>query len=319
MKYELTREIIDCLPTDRTLFHYFKDYYAVYLIRRELERLGSGRIAQLKQSRFAGLIAKPVIKAILAAHGNGEIKAEDFEALWPEDYETYVLTLGIWGDRRGYFASQTSRPGTNLVLQLNFCQRHDQAFRTCVANEPDLFNFQCHPISNRKTTLAWARIDLDLNTDEALIEEIQNDWLRDSTGLLEEYRAALSGNLRSFDFCGNRVSVDRVYRYFRDEIERHRAIWSEAMLNAALCFLLDEIGIGTVYYHSHDTGAAIKGIGSRKPPKSLYSSLPRQFCFERVGTPPEFLARDRYSRRRLGKIKNQAWFRMDAETFPQSC
>ena len=311
MEYETAREIIDCLPSDRTLYHYFKDYYAVCLLRRELESLGIRRIAQLKQSRFASLTTKPVIREILAGQGNGEIPVEGFEPVWPEMYETYVLTLGVWGGPQRHFAAQTSRPGVNLVLQLNFSERHDQMFRRCIGKERDMFNYTCHPISALKTTLAWARIDLDFSSNEALIEEIQNDWLRDSDQLLRFYQLAAARKQRSFYYFGRTIEIDRAYSYFHDEINRHRKIWSEAMLNAALGFLLDEIGIGTIYYHSHVTGAAVKGIYYSKPPRSLYSKLPGQFCFEKANTAPEFLINDKHSRRRLRKIKKQLWYRME--------
>lgn len=41
------------------------------------------------------------------------------------------------------------------------------------------FNYCGHPVSRQRNTLAWARLDLDLNSATALIEEIQSDWIRD--------------------------------------------------------------------------------------------------------------------------------------------
>ena len=311
MKTELAQEIIHCLPEDRTLFHYYKDYYAVYLLQREIMSAGIDQVAQLKRCRYANLTAKPVIKSLLANRGSGEISAEDFETLWSDDYETYVLTLGSWGQTKddGYF--QTSRPGTNIVLQLNFSRRHDQRYRRCFGDELDLFSFSSHPISPHKTTLAWARIDLDFNTDEALIEEIQNDWLRRFNDFMWDFRYAVKQGHLSFDYFGMNVYVDRAFEYYQYEIKPQQDIWSEAMLSATLKFLLDEIGIKTVYYHSDVTGAAMKRIHFGKPPRSLYSKLPNQFCFNRVTDAPAFLAKDKSARRRLRKIKNQQWFRME--------
>ena len=118
MKTELAQEIIHCLPEDRTLFHYYKDYYAVYLLQREIMSAGIDQVAQLKRCRYANLTAKPVIKSLLANRGSGEISAEDFETLWSDDYETYVLTLGSWGQTMDTFKlhGQGQISYCNLIL-----------------------------------------------------------------------------------------------------------------------------------------------------------------------------------------------------------
>ncbi len=44
--------------------------------------------------------------------------------------------------------------------------------------DDDSFKYTGHPIHKTRNSIAWARIDLDYLTGEVLIEEIQNDWLR---------------------------------------------------------------------------------------------------------------------------------------------
>ena len=53
------------------------------------------------------------------------------------------------------------------------------------------------------------------------------------------------------------------------------------MLTATLDFVHRELGINKVFYHSFDTGVRLKGIESGwGPPRSIYTDLPRRFCFE---------------------------------------
>jgi hypothetical protein len=40
------------------------------------------------------------------------------------------------------------------------------------------FEWSAHPIRRSPSTLAWSRVDIDFENGEALIEEIQTDWVR---------------------------------------------------------------------------------------------------------------------------------------------
>ena len=79
------------------------------------------------------------------------------------------------------------------------------------------------------------------------------------------------------------------------------------MLAATIWFLREEIGISRIYYHTHEYGAQLKRIRWGLPPRSLYTSLPRRFCFERTEEAPEFLVR--YATRgRARRLLNAARF-----------
>ena len=54
----------------------------------------------------------------------------------------------------------------------------------------------------------------------------------------------------------------------------------------------------------------IKGIRYRKPPRSVYSQLPRKFCFSKTHNAPEFLYQDKQFRRTYKKIDNSEWYYM---------
>lgn len=76
------------------------------------------------------------------------------------------------------------------MLQLNFGNHHNSRYRKLVkAEEKQILNGICHPVFKRRKTgyfretLAWARLDIDFERDECLIEEIQSDWVRDAKDL----------------------------------------------------------------------------------------------------------------------------------------
>ena len=71
MKPEFAREVMDCLPTGRTLFRYAKDDYAFLLLR-----MMSGRepcIHKLRQTTARKLLEKPAVKPFLAACAGGTL------------------------------------------------------------------------------------------------------------------------------------------------------------------------------------------------------------------------------------------------------
>ena len=141
------------------------------------------------------------------------------------------------------------------------------------------------PLRPSMCTLAWSRLDVDLAGGVALIEEIQNDWIRDA--LRERTRA-----LRWAELSDHPARADyarRIRMYVDQALRTHQAVWDEAMLAATLHFLRSELGVRTVYHHTAQTGAMVKRIKGRAPPRSLYSQLPRKFCFEPAPEVPAFL------------------------------
>jgi hypothetical protein len=307
MKPQEVIEIIECLPKGRTLYHYFKDRYALQLLSWFV---GEGRtVREVKTSPFARLLQRPTARDCIARLGGGRLTRLDLEGVWPARPEAFVLTLGTWGRRRvprrwgrGYY--QTSRPGVNLVLQMNFCNRHEQEYAK-LAVEEGRRPFECfsHPIhQNGRRTLAWARLDLDLGAGEALIEEIQSDWVRDALyyrGLCDPSGpSAADVEPARYGFgCG----IRRLRRYLDRFCAQFLPIWDEAMLSAAIWFLRRELGVRRIFYHTFASGNVLKRIRWSHPPRSLYTRLPRRFCFRVVDTGPGFLAaqlRPRRPRRR---------------------
>lgn len=80
------------------------------------------------------------------------------------------------------------------------------------------------------------------------------------------------------------------------------------MLAAAVDFIVDELGLRRIYFHSYETGKALKRCN---PPRSLYTDIPRKFCFQNITEAPFFLAEDRFFRKKYYKVKSPKWFSLD--------
>jgi hypothetical protein len=298
MDRDTIRFVFNALPKGRTLYYDFPDRYAVLLLKRLVGVTGM-TVGQLKKTQFAPLLNKPVVKTILKELGGGNVTRDDLESAWPQDPYAYRLSLGTWPEldiKPQMNWHQVSRDGWNLVLQLNFSMTHNRKLQRMVTDWNDPLAYSMHPIAGGKeVTLAWSRIDFDMDAGEALIEEIQSDWVRDARRRAESMYHDTSGQWKEY-----------VHNVMLPLTKR----WSETMLTAAVWFLLEEMGICRIFYHTHDTGTKFKHIGGRPPPKSIYTELPRKFCFQQTHNGPQFL------RDASNKKKHQRLF-TDPETLWQ--
>jgi hypothetical protein len=302
-------EIIQCLSGERRLFPYFKDRYALLLLADIVGSAGK-RVSELKSSLYRGLLEKEGVKRVLQRAPRGLVTRDLLESEWPVSTNTYRLTLGSWGGSEAKHSSyyQTSRAGKNLVLQMNFPFSHNRDYERLLKPDADHpFQNMFHPIaSGNEQTLAWARIDLELSSGEALIEEIQCDWIRDAMyyrrraeemvkiGEREDYLSSVIG--------GNGSYTKRFISYLDTVLAPHIDTWEEAMLAAAIQFLREEIGIRTIFYHTFEGGNILKSFWYGKPPRSLYTALPRRFCFRCVDRGPSFVRPRQTPRRGQNKV-----------------
>ncbi len=82
MRRSELEEIIACLPRGRTLYQYFPDRQALWLLARAV---GDGaRIADLRRGERARHLGRPAVKAIIAGKGDGVLTAADLDAAWPK-------------------------------------------------------------------------------------------------------------------------------------------------------------------------------------------------------------------------------------------
>jgi hypothetical protein len=309
MELELANEIIDCLPANRTLFRYTKDQYAIYLLQRMIHEQGCKSIAQLKQSPCRQLLEKPFIKDWLSQYGKAVVEAWYFEPCLITEFTHYALTLGKWGCAQDYAWNQTSRPGCNLVLQLNLPENLDGEFKNLAGCAINCITSNNHPQSQKRSaTLAWARLDVDLDSGEVLIEEIQSDLIRKLEWVKSFASWCKNGDQDYFVWQQNRIHRQKMIEYCAGILAVQKKIWSEAMLAATLWFIHRELGLNKVFYNHFETGNQMKGIKYREPPRSLYTDLPEKFCFKLTPEAPSFIQQDKKAQKRMRKLNNAQWY-----------
>jgi len=310
MELQDLKEIIACLSGDRTKFYYFRDRYALMLLKDFIEqKVGDNAmpISALKQSHLANLLNKAPVKKALAMAGDGMISAGLLDMVWDDNPLAFVLTLAQWGEgKRDWQWNQMSRPGYHLVLQINMATDHSQQLRRLIRlNNINRFNYWGHPSlqDGDRGTLAWVRLDLDFTSGEVLIEEIQNDWIRRvrSAVRLKQSRHRFSQQFGDFSYEEIKTYADKV-------LAPYAKIWEEAMLSATIDFVRHELGLQKIYYHSFEQGALLKNIKGTKPPRSLYTKLPKQFGFQKTDQGPEFLMREKRVLKLQKKVKEPYWF-----------
>ncbi len=307
-------EIRACLPNGRTLFHYERDWYAFMLLRN---LLSSGwTAAEIRQSNFARLLERPEIRNILAKKGQLNLEEEDLFGFYLKHPVAWRLTIGRWGNTKDFRWNQTSRKGCNLVLQINFPTQHNGLYKKLVSPAgTDYLNYSGHPVSKHELTMSWVRLDIDMESDEVLIEEIQSDWIRRAS-YFQEYSFDLFRRLRRIGEISGDIQYEQFARqvnaYVKEIMPIYTMNWQEVSMAAALQFITEELGISNVFIHDFETGNHLKRLAQdyRKPPRSIYSALPKKFCFQKSETSPDILGsqikritRNKKPRHRVDKPK----------------
>lgn len=314
MDLEEAHSLLRDLPKERTLFDYYRDRYAIDLLEQKLAIPTS--VSRLKKTSFGKLLDKPAVKQVVARKGGGLLSREDLVYAERKDAFRFVLTLGLWiRPRNGGNWAQASRCGANLVLQLNFDRGHDRAYERLVGSTDDSpFAEWGHPICEEgRTTMAWARLDVNSQSGEALVEEVQNDWVRGALSAYKEAKDPRGKNRspeRPFSFWGYRLGkASDFISYVEEHLLPRSKYWSEAMLTAAIWFLREELNIPVIWYHTPETGRLVKSIEGSGPPVSIYSQLPKQFCFALTDDTPRFVieAAKKKVKQQLRTGKDQFW------------
>ncbi|MCW8876103.1 MAG: hypothetical protein OQJ89_10520 [Kangiellaceae bacterium] len=309
MNNRTLREVIECLTEGRKLVQYSEDAYAFYLLDKYCESNPGATVSQVKQSAFSKLMEKPEIKSIIAKSGKGKLSGDMFRHYYTLEPQEFVITLSSWGCKEDYRWDQTSRPGVNLVMQLNLTNQHDEILRDLKINGEE-FKFYSHPIHDSKSSLSWARIDFDFDSGEALIEELQTDWIRRAAKHNHLARKHQLQGCSTYFVYGDEFNVVEMLQYTGELLNKYQKSWMEVTLFYAIELIKEEIGIGNIFYHSYETGAVVKNISGTLPPRSLYTQLPKKFCFTQCKEGPGFIMEDRKAKRRLKKAKNASWFKL---------
>ncbi|MEQ9265425.1 MAG: hypothetical protein RLN81_09410 [Balneolaceae bacterium] len=312
-EYNFIKEI---LGEEKKPFYYYKDKYALEVAKLLCE--DGLRISELKKSEFKFLLQKRPIKSVLSDLGKDTLKNEDLDKFIDPDGKNFHYTISKWGEYEkhrndGYY--QTSRPGINLVLQLNFDDVHNNAYHQLVRPEKGYhpFAFSIHPASQKRSyTMAWARLDISLDTGEVLIEEVQNDWLREAVYWLKRAQLFLEQDRNrdtSEHWLLSRTSLQAINEYLAIIITSYIKLWDEAVLCLAIQFSKKELGLDNIFYHTFEGGNYLKGLEQSRPPRSLYTKLPRRFGFTETDEAPKLLKEERYLKKKLRK-RNLKWFQL---------
>jgi hypothetical protein len=181
------------------------------------------------------------------------------------------------------------------VLQLNLNQQHDKSYQK-LNLEQGYFNTSSNPVSAVKNTLAWARLDFDWHSNTALIEEVQSDWIRSAQWLHNRCLQRQKQGQRldsATKIWGIDSTLQTTLDYCQETLSYYQDTWAEAMLWAAIDFLYKEIGLKHIFYHTEASGKLLKNIAWRAPPQSIYTDLPRKFCFATTDEMPEFIGKEK--------------------------
>jgi len=301
--------ILGALKIRNRRYKYYKDKYALELLKHHLN--DQITISELKKSNLGFLTKKKLVTDILAKAGNNLVSNKNFQ---PDEKHgiDFEITLGRWGDydeKENDPWYQTSRTGLNLVLQLNFDKKHNDAYHTLIkpvkTNHP--FVYYGHPVCYKQfLSMSWARLDVDLDAGEVLIEEIQNDWLRNATAAAKwGYKRLKKEKVKDKDKPDvyNTTSLDAYIKYYEMYLKKYIEVWEEATMNLVIDFSLKELGCKRIFYNTFDTWNYMKGLADdyTRPPKSLYTKLPKRFGFKRTDEVPILLRKDVSLKKKLRK------------------
>jgi len=325
------REIDDlrrAMP-EAVTFNYYDDCQSPWLLSRLMPERAA--VADLRRTPYGKLLDRPGLRGLVACCG-GMLDRRDvaalahadrvdvfdhmprasnraLEAIWSTPWQDYHVTFADWGRGMFWGSAQVSREGGSLVIQLGFPSDHAQIMGQYLPTEARAkFEESYHPVRrDGRPTLAWARVDIDTRRSEALIEEVQCDWLR----LVADEIAWLAE-------AGARERELRAHQaYERALYARYARVWPRAMLLATLAMLHEQLGINRIWMHMPEPGAVLKGIRGTLPPRSLYTRLPQHFCFTPTAEIPPMLRPAPGQRpRRLAKARLARIARMQASGQP---
>ncbi|MEO1790465.1 MAG: hypothetical protein AAFR34_12255, partial [Pseudomonadota bacterium] len=274
---------------EETPFAYFPDRESAWLLANAIG--STARVSDVKGGQFAPLLSRPLVQPVVAAsggllhqaslmavaHADRALRLPDagagarsaLERAFSGVWQDYRVTLSVWGaGEPDWQWHQMSRKGGNLVLQIGFPSDHAVILgqlRQRVKRSD--YEYTGHPIrTSGRPTLAWVRLDIDLETGTALVEEVQSDWVRWVARRAERYARTAPQTREA-----------KNVRSYAEELSRTYAkAWPTVALFAALAMLVDELGIRTIWMHQPAAGAVLKDIRGTHPPRSLYTQLPKR-------------------------------------------
>jgi len=317
----------DVYRSQKIGYSYFQDKYAIEVLRYYMKRFQAEKgvkMNELKEEHYSSFLKKPALKTITSSLKNNMLREVDLLNYQPENQLPFWITFNHWGHfekhrKDSYY--QTTRPGFSFVLQLNFAEQHDMLYHKLLKPKPDNqkeeklyhpFRWNCHPVcQNNQLTLGWVRMDVDFKTGEILIEEIQNDWLRQVKNIYNRLcqiekkkgRKVMKNHWIFREIGGTKEDLKK---YYEEVLQPYFKIWDEALLSAAIWFSVEELGIKDIFYHTYKSGCYLKNC---HPPRSIYTKLPKRFGFKSTNEAPLFIQNCQYLKKALKK-KELEWWRL---------
>lgn len=91
-------------------------------------------------------------------------------------------------------------------------------------------------------------------------------------------------------------------------------IWEELFMSIALWFAKKELQIQNVWMHTFESCLLFKDQNNSKPPKSIYTKLPKRMGFVISDKAPAFLKKEINLKRYFRKAKKDSikWFKHEA-------
>lgn len=298
--------------TQKIPYWYYRDKYAVQLLEYHLQE--EVKMSDLKASTYQSFLQKAPLKEITSRLTGNRLSPKNLSTYLPKEWLNFNLTFSKWGGYKKHTKdrdNQTTRQGFSFVIQLNFGALHDVQYHRLISpkNVGDHpFKYTCHPVAVAKSrlTLGWARIDLDLDSGELLIEEIQNDWLREVDSMVKRLTDLEKKNENRFKnhwfFYSYNTTLDQLKKY-QTYLAPYKKIWAEAILAASIEFSVKEMGIRDIYFHTYESGCKLKDC---TPPKSIYTKLPKRLGFQKTNLAPQFIRDCTYLKKTLRK--NDFWW-----------
>ncbi|MFY0674860.1 MAG: hypothetical protein JXQ87_15785 [Bacteroidia bacterium] len=300
-------------------YYYYRDKFLIDRLIRKRACSNELKVQDIKGTFTEKLLQKEwFVNSFLAKSNKPIISVEGLEHYWPENTIEFEISVSSWGEipkkHRKDKWLQTSRSGYNLVLQVNLNQEHLKLYNSWLKPKwhgEGIFNCTCHPVSEKDITLGWIRLDIDFVTSEVLIEEIQTDWVREVNSLAKNLKVAKNENIQKIlRNEGIQGSLDDFWKYF-NYLKPVSKIWDELFLSVAIWFSKIELGIDNLWMHTFESCLLFKDQIDSKPPKSLYSKLPKRMGFEVTDNSPEFLKNEVYLKRYFRKAEREKtrWYR----------
>lgn len=299
------------LPSEMP-FPYWPGREAAWLLHAAMPQ--EATVADLRRGAQGRWLSRAPVAEVVAASGGRLTRADIAAVALPPDgqqlsaagevglrsvlqgWRDYTLSLDAWPGERfpddDWQWNQTSRRGHSLVVQVNFPGAHARLMAQHLPKHArQKFEFSQHPVRGRNSpTMAWVRMDIE--GDEALIEEVQSDWFRAVAWRAETLarHEPRSRELRSLKTYEARLT------------EAYKRGWEKVALLAALTLLRGEFGVRRVFLHRPETGVKLKSIYGTPPPRSIYTALPKAFGFGLTRDAPGFL--ERPQKKTLAKLRN---------------